>query len=135
MRRGRARGQERERIDWFHIQPMNNEDPDEERWNRTVIIGRNDIVYENRSNAITLDEAFSLGRAAEARFRNQQLWELLRSYHLTLREAFFRARITEARFEDENNQAVDTNIGDTDVKDKQEVKKANDQKIENIKVE
>nr|GEU93061.1 hypothetical protein [Tanacetum cinerariifolium] len=39
------------------------------------------------------------------------------------REAFFRARITEARFENENNQAVDTNIGDADVKDKQEVKK------------
>nr|GEW62208.1 hypothetical protein [Tanacetum cinerariifolium] len=72
-----------------------------------------------RSNPTTLDEAFSLARAAETRFTNQQLWELLRSYLLTLREAFFRARITEARFEDENNQAVDTNIGDTDVKDKQ----------------
>nr|GEV27002.1 zinc finger, CCHC-type [Tanacetum cinerariifolium] len=45
------------------------------------------------------------------------------------------ARITEARFEDENNQAVDTNIGDPDVKDKQEVKKADDQEIKNIKYE
>nr|GEZ87209.1 polypyrimidine tract-binding protein homolog 3 isoform X1 [Tanacetum cinerariifolium] len=49
------------------------------------------------------------------------------------RKAFFKARITEACFEDENNQAVDTNIGDPDVKDKQEVKKADDQEIENIK--
>nr|GEX54156.1 hypothetical protein [Tanacetum cinerariifolium] len=88
-----------------------------------------------RSNVTTLDEDFSLARAAESRFTNQQLWELLRSYPLTLGEAFFRARITEARFEDGNNQAVDTNIGDTDVKDKQEVKKADDQEIENIKDE
>ncbi|GJR94153.1 RNA-directed DNA polymerase, eukaryota, reverse transcriptase zinc-binding domain protein [Tanacetum coccineum] len=85
------------------------------------------------SNPATLDEAFSLARAAEARFTNQQLWELLRSYPLTLGEAFFRARIIEARFEDENNQAIDTNIGDPDVKDKQEVKKADDQEIKNIK--
>ncbi|GJS92319.1 hypothetical protein Tco_0774955 [Tanacetum coccineum] len=85
------------------------------------------------SNPATLDEAFSLARAAEARFTNQQLWELLRSYPLTLGEAFFRARINEARFEDENNQAVDTNIGDPYVKDKQEVKKADDQEIKNIK--
>ncbi|GJS18455.1 cytochrome P450 71A1-like protein [Tanacetum coccineum] len=38
-------------------------------------------------------------------------------------EAFFRVRITEARFEDENNQAIDTNVGDQEdpsVKDKQE---------------
>ncbi|GKD99258.1 hypothetical protein Tco_1387242 [Tanacetum coccineum] len=87
------------------------------------------------SNPTTLDEAFSLARAAEVRFTNQQLWELLRSYPLTLGEAFFRARINEAHFEDENNQAVDTNIGDPDVKDKQEVKKADDQEIENIKDE
>nr|GEV18423.1 hypothetical protein [Tanacetum cinerariifolium] len=46
-----------------------------------------------------------------------------------------RARIIEARLEDTNNQAVDTHIGDTDVKDKQEVKKADDQEIENIKDE
>ncbi|GKA27088.1 hypothetical protein Tco_0713256 [Tanacetum coccineum] len=67
--------------------------------------------------------------------RHPQLCILLRSYPLTLGEAFFRARITEARFEDENNQAVDTNVGDQedpDVKDKQEVKKA-DYLIENIK--
>ncbi|GKD61905.1 hypothetical protein Tco_1299414 [Tanacetum coccineum] len=54
---------------------------------------------------------------------------LLRSYPSTLGEAFFRACITEARFEDENNQAVDTNVGDQEdlnVKDKQEVKKADD---------
>ncbi|GJZ58467.1 hypothetical protein Tco_0613961 [Tanacetum coccineum] len=75
------------------------------------------------SNPTTLDEAFSLACAAEARFTNQQLWELLRSYPLTLGEAFFRTRIIEARFEDENNQAVDTNVGDQedpDVKNKQE---------------
>ncbi|GKE48284.1 hypothetical protein Tco_1479542 [Tanacetum coccineum] len=62
---------------------------------------------------------------------------MLRSYHLTSGEAFFRARITEARFEDENNQAVDTNVGDKedpDVNDKQEVKKADDL-IKNIKDE
>ncbi|GJY10280.1 hypothetical protein Tco_0378465 [Tanacetum coccineum] len=90
-----------------------------------------------RSTPTTLDEAFSLARAAEARFTNQQLWELLRSYPSALGEAFFRARITEARFEDGNNQAVDTNVGDQedpDVKDKQEVKKADDL-IENIKDE
>ncbi|GJT80436.1 hypothetical protein Tco_1054778 [Tanacetum coccineum] len=90
-----------------------------------------------RSNPKTLEEAFSLALAAEARFTNQQLWELLRSYPLTLGEAFFRARITETRFEDENNQAVDTNVSDQedpDVKDKQEVKKADDL-IENIKDE
>ncbi|GKA91776.1 hypothetical protein Tco_0813701, partial [Tanacetum coccineum] len=51
-------------------------------------------------------------------------------------EAFFKARITETRFEDENNQAVDTIVGDQDdVKDKQEVKKADDREIKNIKDE
>ncbi|GJZ50334.1 hypothetical protein Tco_0604524, partial [Tanacetum coccineum] len=77
-----------------------------------------------RSNPTTLDEAFSLARVAEARFTNQQLWELLRPYPLTLGEALFRARITEARFEDENNLAANTNVGDQEdlgVKDKQEV--------------
>ncbi|GJX03734.1 hypothetical protein Tco_0189650 [Tanacetum coccineum] len=56
----------------------------------------------------------------------------------TLGEAFFRARITVARFEDEKNQAVDTIVGDQedpDVKGKQEVKKADDRDIENIKDE
>nr|GEW68119.1 hypothetical protein [Tanacetum cinerariifolium] len=43
--------------------------------------------------------------------------------------------VHQAHFEDENNQAVDTNIGDTDVKDKQEVKKADEQEIKNIKNE
>nr|GEW88594.1 hypothetical protein [Tanacetum cinerariifolium] len=85
------------------------------------------------SNLVTLDEAFSLARAVEAHFTNQQLWEPLRFYPLTLGEAFFRGCITEAR--DENNQAVDNNIGDPDVKDKQEVKKADDQEIENTKDE
>nr|GEY21349.1 hypothetical protein [Tanacetum cinerariifolium] len=94
-----------------------------------------DNTLRARSNPTTLDEAFSLARAAEARFTNQQLWERLRSYLLTLGEAFFRACITEAHFKDENNQAVDTNIGDPGVKDKQEVKKANAQEIENIKDE
>nr|GEX39512.1 integrase, catalytic region, zinc finger, CCHC-type, peptidase aspartic, catalytic [Tanacetum cinerariifolium] len=50
-------------------------------------------------------------------------------------KSFFRSRIIDARFKDENNQAVDTNIGDTAVKDKQEVKKADDQEIKNIKDE
>ncbi|GJR60865.1 hypothetical protein Tco_1503027 [Tanacetum coccineum] len=57
-----------------------------------------------------------------------QLWE----------KPFFRARIIEARFEDENNQAVDANVGDQEepkVKDKQEVKNANNQEIENIQDE
>ncbi|GKB89024.1 hypothetical protein Tco_0961296 [Tanacetum coccineum] len=54
----------------------------------------------------------------------------------TLGEAFFKARITEAHFEDENNQAVDNNVGDQEdpnVNDKQEVKKA--EEIENVKDE
>ncbi|GKB67763.1 hypothetical protein Tco_0929175 [Tanacetum coccineum] len=86
----------------------------------------------------TLDEAFSLALAAEARFTDLQLLEFLRSYLSTLGEAFFRARITEARFKDENNQEVDANVGDQeepDVKDKQDVKKANDQEIKNIQDE
>ncbi|GKB79524.1 hypothetical protein Tco_0946419, partial [Tanacetum coccineum] len=76
-----------------------------------------------RSNPKTLDEAFSLALAAEARFTDLQLLKILRSYPSTLGEAFFRARITEARFEDKNNQAVDTNVGDQedpDVKNKQD---------------
>ncbi|GJW82413.1 hypothetical protein Tco_0146388 [Tanacetum coccineum] len=76
-----------------------------------------------RSNPKTLDDAFSLALAVEARFTDQQLLEFLRSYPSNLGEAFFRARITEARFEDENNQAVDTNVGDQedpDMKNKQE---------------
>ncbi|GJY37218.1 hypothetical protein Tco_0422596 [Tanacetum coccineum] len=86
----------------------------------------------------TLDDAFSLSLAAEARFTDLQLLKFLRSYPSTLGEAFFRARITEARFEDENNQEVDANVGDQEeakVKDKQEVKKADDQEIENIQDE
>ncbi|GJT04278.1 hypothetical protein Tco_0838740 [Tanacetum coccineum] len=91
-----------------------------------------------RSNPKTLEEAFSLAMAAEARFTDLQLWEHLRSNPSTLREAFFRARINEARFDDEINQAVDTIAGDQEdpnVKDKQEVKKVDDQEIENIKDE
>ncbi|GKE09911.1 hypothetical protein Tco_1413462 [Tanacetum coccineum] len=91
-----------------------------------------------RSNPKTLDEAFSLALATEARFTNLQLLEFLRSYPSTLGEAFFKARITKARFEDENNQPVDANVGDQEepeVKDKQEVKNANDQEIENIQDE
>ncbi|GJR20475.1 hypothetical protein Tco_0969002 [Tanacetum coccineum] len=94
--------------------------------------------YQNESNPKTLDEAFSLDLAAEARFTDLQLLEFLRSYPLTLGEAFFRARITEAHCEDENNQAVDANVGDQeepDVKDKQEVKKANDLEIKIIQDE
>ncbi|GKC84845.1 hypothetical protein Tco_1140562 [Tanacetum coccineum] len=64
--------------------------------------------------------------------------ELLRARPTTLGESFSLARITEARFEDENNQAVDNNVGDQEdpnVKDKQEVKKVDDQEIENVKDE
>nr|GFA22537.1 protein kinase, catalytic domain-containing protein [Tanacetum cinerariifolium] len=89
-------------------------------------------------NLTTLDEAFSLARATEARFMNLQILKILRLNHSTFEEAFFRARITEARFEDENSQAVDTIVGDQedlDVKDKQEVKKADDREIKNIKDE
>ncbi|GKD89593.1 hypothetical protein Tco_1365100 [Tanacetum coccineum] len=60
------------------------------------------------------------------------------SNHSTLGEAFFKARITEAHVEDKNNQAVDTIVGDQEdpeVKDKQDVKKADDREIENIKYE
>ncbi|GKE48823.1 hypothetical protein Tco_1480081, partial [Tanacetum coccineum] len=63
---------------------------------------------------------------------------LLRSRPTTLEEAFFLAGITGARFDDENNQAVDNNVGDQEdpnVNNKQEVKKANDQEIENVKDE
>ncbi|GKA35532.1 hypothetical protein Tco_0722023 [Tanacetum coccineum] len=76
-----------------------------------------------RSNPKTLDDAFSLALAAEARFTDLQLLEFLRSYPSNLGEAFFRARITKDHFEDENNQVVDTNVGDQedpDVKNKQE---------------
>ena len=52
-----------------------------------------------RSNPKTLDEAFSLTRAAETRFTNLDIWEFLRSNPLTLGEDFFKARITEVRFE------------------------------------
>ncbi|GJS15698.1 hypothetical protein Tco_0410170 [Tanacetum coccineum] len=91
-----------------------------------------------RGNPTTLDKAFLLARATEARFTDLQLWELLRSNPTTLGEAFFIARITEARFENENNQAVDNIVGDQEdpnVNDKQEVKKADDQEIENVKDE
>ncbi|GJR20473.1 protein FAR1-related sequence 5 [Tanacetum coccineum] len=93
--------------------------------------------FDLGSNPKTLDEAFSLDLAAEACFTDLQLWEFLRSYPLTLGEAFFRARITEAHYEDENNQAVDANVGDQeepDLKDKQ-VKKANDLEIKIIQDE
>ncbi|GJV27582.1 hypothetical protein Tco_1384030 [Tanacetum coccineum] len=91
-----------------------------------------------RSNPKTLNEAFSLALAVEVRFTDLQLLEFLRSYPSNLGEAFFRVRIIEARFEDENNQAVDANVGDQEepeVKNKQEVKKADDQEIENIQDE
>ncbi|GJT27142.1 hypothetical protein Tco_0907417 [Tanacetum coccineum] len=52
-----------------------------------------------RSNLKTLDEAFSLARAAETRFANLDILEFLRSNPSTLGEDFFKARITEARFE------------------------------------
>ncbi|GJW47373.1 hypothetical protein Tco_0079019 [Tanacetum coccineum] len=52
-----------------------------------------------RSNPKTLDEAFSLARAAETRFANLDIWKFLRSNPLTLGEDFFKACITEARFE------------------------------------
>nr|GEV89758.1 hypothetical protein [Tanacetum cinerariifolium] len=52
-----------------------------------------------RSNPKTLDETFSLARAAETRFANLDIWEFLRSNPSTLGEDFFKSRITEARFE------------------------------------
>nr|GEV11598.1 retrotransposon Gag protein [Tanacetum cinerariifolium] len=133
-----------------------------------------------RSNPTTLDEAFSLSHATEARFVEDTLSKilqmgtvaeyqnkfemliirvtgifkfLLKSFYIsglklalqielvrtrptTLVEAFSLALITETHFEDENNQAVDNNVGDqedTNVNDKQEVKKADDQEIKNVK--
>ncbi|GJX13154.1 hypothetical protein Tco_0204912 [Tanacetum coccineum] len=53
-----------------------------------------------RSNPTTLGKAFSLARAAEARFTNLQLLEFLKLNPSTLGEAFFKARITKAHFED-----------------------------------
>ncbi|GKE44910.1 hypothetical protein Tco_1472194, partial [Tanacetum coccineum] len=76
------------------------------------------------SNPTTLDEAFSLTRATEARFTDLQLWELLSSNPTTLGEAFFISRIIGARFEDKYNKAVDNNVGDQEnpnVNDKQSV--------------
>ncbi|GKB34438.1 hypothetical protein Tco_0879380 [Tanacetum coccineum] len=55
--------------------------------------------YHNETNPKTLDEAFSLGRAAETRFANLDIWKFLRSNPSTLGKDFFKARITEARFE------------------------------------
>ncbi|GJR48546.1 hypothetical protein Tco_1316649 [Tanacetum coccineum] len=52
-----------------------------------------------RTNPKTLDEAFSLARAAKTRFANLDIWNFLRSNPSTLGEDFFKARITEARFE------------------------------------
>ncbi|GJR59508.1 hypothetical protein Tco_1501670 [Tanacetum coccineum] len=104
----------------------------------TISIVIQDTPSPPKSNPKTLDEAFSSALAAEARFTDLQLLEFLSSYPLTLGEAFFGARIIEAHFEDENNQAVDANVGNQEepkVKDKQEVKKADDQEIENIQDE
>nr|GEV61022.1 ribonuclease H-like domain-containing protein [Tanacetum cinerariifolium] len=82
-----------------------------------------------RSNLKTLAEAFSLALVVEARFTDLQLLEFIRYYPSNLGETFFRARITKAHFKDKNNQAVDTNVGDhedPDMKDKQDMKKAED---------
>ncbi|GJZ81981.1 hypothetical protein Tco_0646975, partial [Tanacetum coccineum] len=51
------------------------------------------------TNPKTLDEAFSLARAAKTRFANLDIWKFLRSNLSTLGEDFFKARITKARFE------------------------------------
>ncbi|GJZ01251.1 hypothetical protein Tco_0519212 [Tanacetum coccineum] len=87
-----------------------------------------------RSNPKTLDEAFSLALAAEARFTDLQLLEFLRSYPSTLGKAFFRARITEARFEDENNQVVDANVDEEgkNVEDQQVFEADNDTNIDDF---
>ncbi|GJY86807.1 hypothetical protein Tco_0500833 [Tanacetum coccineum] len=55
--------------------------------------------YQRESNPKTLDEAFSLARAAETRFANLDIWEFLRSNPSTLGEDLFKARIIEAHFE------------------------------------
>ncbi|GKC18343.1 hypothetical protein Tco_1020493 [Tanacetum coccineum] len=82
-----------------------------------------------RSNPKTLDEAFSLARAMEARFTNLQLLEFLRSNPLTLGEAFFRARITEAHFEDERSTTTIAKTNDLNTG----VQKATIEKEETIK--
>ncbi|GKE19827.1 hypothetical protein Tco_1431339 [Tanacetum coccineum] len=69
-----------------------------------------------RSTPNTLDEAFLLARATEARFTNLQHLEFLMSNPSTLGETFFKARITEAHFEDERSTIAiaktnDLNIG------------------------
>ncbi|GJW32569.1 hypothetical protein Tco_0052601 [Tanacetum coccineum] len=68
-----------------------------------------------RSNPKTLEEAFSLTRAAKTRFTNLDIWEFLRSNPLTLGEDFFKARITEVRFEtiakEEKEHIVKKKIG------------------------
>nr|GEU91803.1 class II heat shock protein [Tanacetum cinerariifolium] len=68
------------------------------------------------SKLLQMGEAFPLGCATKARFRDLQLWELLRSNPTTLVEAFFKTRITEACFEDEQSttpivKANDQNTG------------------------
>ncbi|GJY96610.1 hypothetical protein Tco_0513520 [Tanacetum coccineum] len=64
-----------------------------------------------KSNPRTLEEAFSLALAAEARFTHLQLWEFLRSNPSTLGETFFKTRITEARFEIKGSLNADEYIG------------------------
>ncbi|GJV03209.1 hypothetical protein Tco_1336778 [Tanacetum coccineum] len=103
------------------------------------------------SDRDTLSKLWQMGTVAEYQNEFEILINRLLGIPESLRKSFYiselkpalqcallRARITEARFEDENNQAVDTNVGDQedlDMKDKQEVKKADDQEIENIKDE
>nr|GEX18953.1 hypothetical protein [Tanacetum cinerariifolium] len=69
-------------------------------------------------NPKTLDDAFSLALAAEARFTDLQLLEFLRSYPSNLEEAFFKARITEAHIEniqdEEGKNVEDQNISEAD---------------------
>nr|GEU94532.1 hypothetical protein [Tanacetum cinerariifolium] len=64
------------------------------------------------SNPKTLDEAFSLARAIEARFTNLQLLEFSKSNPSTLGEAFFKAYITDAHFENKRSTTDIAKIND-----------------------
>ncbi|GKD40327.1 hypothetical protein Tco_1260534 [Tanacetum coccineum] len=90
-----------------------------------------------RSNPKTLDEAFSLTRAAETRFANLDIWEFLRSNPLTFGEAFFKARITEARFEDKRSTTAIVKTNDLNtrvqVQDLEETTRHKPNKVKAIK--
>nr|GEW22079.1 hypothetical protein [Tanacetum cinerariifolium] len=108
------------------------------RRRRTIVRGRGRVLFTvtvHRQKKKLFFEVWIMASDGSDQDARYALSKLLQRRMVAEYETFFRARITEARFEDENNQAVDTSIGDTNMKDKQEVKKADDFLIEFIKDE